>query len=154
MIWPFQRHCQHETLLAYHDNELPPAKRTKVANHLAGCAQCREESLQMARDLNMVNSLFSLSDALDHAGARAELLATVSALDGGEVEDLDRQVAAELEVFLGAHVATLVRDYKDTIHDRQRLVTEVDSLLTAFLGREAACVLANRILLEGRSSHA
>jgi anti-sigma factor RsiW len=47
----------HQQLLAFVDGGLEPATQTRVAEHLAGCAECRAEAAELARVNDMLRAL-------------------------------------------------------------------------------------------------
>jgi anti-sigma factor RsiW len=72
MSCPFE-----EDLTAYVDEELPAARRTEVATHLSGCAECQGTEALLRRT---VARMAELPEFIPSTSTRREVLAKVEAL--------------------------------------------------------------------------
>ncbi len=58
--------CQdisYETLVAYADNELPPAEAEKIAGHIASCDSCQEMLSALQRSLQVTQVIWQSAEA-------------------------------------------------------------------------------------------
>jgi anti-sigma factor RsiW len=144
MLTPKNMHRASRILLAYLDGELPAEERCAIAEHLAGCAACRDELDSIEADLDwflVLDAAARPAEMRPPAGGLSRLLAATRELRAAHPEltpagakqgssTADPQAADSLENLLGGGAQEAAGDTK-----------QVESLLSAFLGRRAASEL-------------
>ena len=131
--------------LAFGELAAEPARR--ITRHLAGCAACQQEyeCLRISIEYAPPTDCAENTDRVN-ASDSDTLLRRLRTWEnsGRQIEVLKRRIAAELAPYVGqAGADTLLLPVQD---DGRDLLSNVVTLLTAFLGRRAAANLVTRVV--------
>ncbi len=168
MVW----HASVIELLALRDGALTEKKSRRLKSHLEACPSCRSKARQIEENLHQSYSIAiednSVASRLDAAAKNLQRAIrtrhrAVSAdleqerRDCGDKIDTRKQLAAELEAYLGPRLtAQLIREF-DLGHEEDLvLFQKIGPTLTALLGQDASLEVATRLyrimVLDRRSS--
>ena len=142
-------HPDLETLIAWCDHELPPAKSGRVARHVYCCAACRAaaEGVRAEREAYLPRNQESpeeASPALEEG--LVELLAAARSWQdaAGPRAAVEKRLMAELEACFGAELAALVMN-RARENGPGGLFPYAEAFVGAYLGRRNAACLFERI---------
>jgi hypothetical protein len=146
-------------LVAYRDRELSEPEARDVARHVATCPRCAREAesasaeweLSLAADAQFRSRCVPPADGLEQVLGLIQEWRRSAAAEGVEgqpsnLADLRLRIGAQLELYFGSETAVLLESIACSRRPADNLITAVEPLLTAFLGRKAAGVLMRRIL--------
>jgi len=138
-------------LVAYHDEELEPARRASIAVHLADCPRCRGELAGIGQSLDQFHALTSPSPVVPSVEEGLQRILEVG-LDEGRLAAAQARVHADrkqrgtvtLSKFFGSYPEFLRRTASADPVSR----AEIARLAQLFLGQRAALALLHRIDVE------
>jgi hypothetical protein len=152
-------HPDPGTLAAYRDRELSEPEARDVARHLETCPRCAREAetasaewaLSLAADAQFRSQCVPPADGLEQVLGLIQEWRRSAAAEGVEGQasspaELRRRIGAQLELYFGSETGPLLESIACSRRPADNLITAVEPLLTAFLGRKAAGVLMRRIL--------
>jgi len=155
--WQFlRRFCRHpgkRRLLLFLDNELPDMHRNQIIRHLAECNRCHARMVQMEREwrffaeLNLASSL----DLIEKKKLITKIQAAIQDLKSSppqlpEKTEMDRQLAAVLDIYLGRRAAaSLVQPEKDSAPSRGEKIAGAEAALLTLLGRKGFAAVEMRL---------
>lgn len=152
-------HLDPATLVAYRDRELSEPEAGEVARHLETCPRCAGEAeavsqeweLSLAADAQFRSQCVPPADGLEQVLGLIQEWRRSAAAEGvagqpSNLAELRGRIGAQLELYFGSETAALLESIACSRRPADNLITAVEPLLTAFLGRKAAGVLMRRIL--------
>jgi len=153
-------------LVSWLDDELDPDHKQRVTLHLAHCSVCRGRLDQLQEGLSFFSRSVEMPPGSDFRVEEglAKLMATIQRTEGEKCDDVPApsrvalaplygRILSELSIYLGPVTAMQLLsrcDHADL--NRDRLTTEIEPVVTTFLGQHAgSAVLANVLRIWDRT---